>query len=231
MGCTNRPKLMTPPHADLTYEFRLRAEGFECIVGLDEAGRGAWAGPVVAGAVILPLERFDLLNVLAEVNDSKQLTLRQREELLPQIVDVARASGVGHASNTEIDELGIVPATRLAMQRALDALGLEPDCMLTDSMHMPDNALPCTPLVKGDQKSLSIAAASILAKVTRDQFMDELDELFPCYGFREHKGYGTELHRQQLRNFGPCAAHRMTFEPIRDLLANADEQSPPDGKA
>lgn len=217
-ACTRPPHPMVLSRADLTHEFRLKAEGYARIVGLDEAGRGAWAGPVVAGAVILPLERFDLLNVLVDVNDSKLLTPHQRETLVPYIIGIASASGVGHASHTEIDELGIVPATRLAMQRALDALGVDADCLLTDSMPMPDHDLPCTPLIKGDQKSLSIAAASILAKVTRDQFMDQLADVFPKYGFREHKGYGTELHRQLLRNFGPCAAHRMSFAPIRQLI-------------
>jgi ribonuclease HII len=205
--------------ADLRHEFALRQAGFSLIGGLDEAGRGAWAGPVVAGAVILPLDRFDLVHALEGVNDSKQLSPKMRETLLPRIMDVALAAGMGYATHTEIDDFGIVPATRLAMQRALAALSVRPDALLTDAMPLPEIGLPCMPLVKGDQRSLSIAAASIVAKVTRDRFMAELDELFPQYGFRVHKGYGTLLHQQALRHFGPSAIHRLTFAPLRDLLA------------
>jgi ribonuclease HII len=204
--------------ADLQQEYRLREAGFAHVAGLDEVGRGAWAGPVVAGAVILPLDRFDLLSALAGVNDSKQLTAHEREALLPRILAVASATGIGHATHTEIDTLGIVPATRLAMQRALTALAVPPDALLTDMMELPAVDLPCMSLKKGDQRSLSIAAASIVAKVTRDQFMDELDELYPHYGFRVHKGYGTPLHQQALQNFGPCDVHRQSFAPIQALL-------------
>lgn len=193
------------------------------IAGLDEAGRGAWAGPVVAGAVILPLDRFDLAHALAGVNDSKQLSPAMREALLPRITEAAVAVGVGYATHVEIDQCGIVPATRLAMQRALANLSVPPDALLTDAMPMPELHLPCTPLIKGDQRSLSIAAASIVAKVTRDHFMDELDGLFPQYGFLVHKGYGTALHQQTLRRFGPSTVHRMTFAPV---LALRGEHSP-----
>lgn len=204
--------------ADLKHEFALRDAGFSLIAGLDEAGRGAWAGPVVAGAVILPLDRFDLVHALEGVNDSKQLSPELREALLPRIMEVALAVGVGCGTHAEIDQLGIVPATRFAMQRALAALSVRPDGLLTDAMPLPEIGLPCTPLIKGDQRSLSIAAASIVAKVTRDRFMAELDELFPQYGFRIHKGYGTPLHQQALRHFGPSAIHRLTFAPLRALL-------------
>jgi ribonuclease HII len=204
--------------ADLQYEYNLRAQGYHLIAGLDEAGRGAWAGPVVAGAVILPLDRFDLAHALRGVNDSKQLTPAQREDLVPRILEVAVAGGVGHATNQEIDTLGIVPATRLAMQRALACLSIEPDTLLIDSLELPEVPLPFTALIKGDQKSLSIAAASILAKVSRDHFMDELDTEFPNYGFRLHKGYGTALHQHTLRTFGPCNVHRMTFAPVQEML-------------
>jgi len=145
--------------ADLRHEFRLRGQGYVRIAGIDEAGRGAWAGPVVAGAVILPLDRFDLAHVLRGVNDSKQLSPKERDEFLPLITEVAIAVSVGFASNHEIDELGIVPATRLAMQRAIDELPVPPDALLTDAMGLRVN-LPCNSLVKGDQQSLSIAAAS-----------------------------------------------------------------------
>lgn len=209
--------------ADLQFEYHLRAQGYHRIAGLDEAGRGAWAGPVVAGAVILPLERFDLAHVLHGVNDSKQLSPIQRETLVPRILGIAIAGGVGHATNQEIDALGIVPATRLAMMRALAGLHVEPDMLLIDSLELPQNPLPCTALIKGDQKSLSIAAASILAKVARDQFMDELDINYPNYGFRLHKGYGTALHQHTLRTFGPCDVHRMTFAPVQEAVEARDE--------
>lgn len=215
---------------DLRHEYALAGQGFTRIAGLDEAGRGAWAGPVVAGAVILPLDRFDLAHALRGVNDSKQLTPAGREALLPVIVETALAVGLGHATQDEIDALGIVPATRRAMQRALDALTVAPDALLVDGRALLASALPCLALVRGDQQSLSIAAASIVAKVTRDRFMDSLDEVFPQYGFRQHKGYGTPLHQGALRHFGPCAAHRLTFAPLRALpraVAGAGEQSAP----
>lgn len=208
---------------DLTLEFRLREQGFVHVAGLDEAGRGAWAGPVVAGAVILPLDRFDLAYALEGVADSKQLTPEEREAMLPRILDVAIAASVGHASHTEIDQLGIVPATRLAMRRALEALAVAPDALLSDALALPEIHLPCTAIVKGDQRSLSIAAASILAKVTRDQVMIDLDSTFPQYGFAEHKGYGTSLHHQSLLRFGPTDLHRMSFAPLQAILAKRSE--------
>ncbi len=208
---------MIPP-ADLRYEFDLRQQGLHRIAGLDEAGRGAWAGPVAAGAVILPLDRFDLLPTLRGVNDSKQLSPAERENLLPRIMETALAVGFGYATHTEIDQFGIVPATRLAMRRAVEALAVAPDALLTDAMSLPELHLPCLPLIKGDQKSLSIAAASIVAKVIRDQVMDELDERYPQYGFLIHKGYGTALHHKALRIYGPTPIHRTTFAPVRAIL-------------
>lgn len=207
---------MSGERPELTLERDLWARGVRVVAGLDEAGRGAWAGPVVAGAVVLPLDRFDLVRALDGVNDSKQLTPALREAMVPLILDAARATGVGHATHEEIDRLGIVPATRLAMRRALDALAPPPDALLVDAVDLTAFGLPCTPLIRGDQRSLSIAAASILAKVVRDQFMDALDDQFPYYGFREHKGYGTRLHRSALRQFGPCPAHRQSFAPLRE---------------
>ncbi len=203
---------------DLRYEFDLRAKGFALIAGLDEAGRGAWAGPVSAGAVILPLDRADLMQMMDGVTDSKRLSPARREALFPVIIDMALVWSVGFASNAEIDEIGIVPATRLAMCRALDQLAIHPTALLTDSIHVPEVNLPCTPLVKGDQKSLSIAAASILAKVSRDHFMIDLDKTFPAYKFGQHKGYGTVLHQLALNTYGPCPMHRRTFAPVRRAL-------------
>ncbi len=206
------------PEADLQHEFRLREQGFRYIAGLDEAGRGAWAGPVVAGAVILPLERFDLAHALTGVTDSKLLTPARREAMVPRILSTAVATGIGFATCEEIDLIGIVPATKLAMRRALAQLDIVPDALLVDSLQLPEIVLPCRSLVKGDQKSVSIAAASILAKVARDQHLDHLDTLYPQYGFRVHKGYGTPLHRHALDTFGPTAVHRRTFGPVRALL-------------
>lgn len=219
---------MTPhqPTADLRFEFALHAQGYRQIAGLDEVGRGAWAGPVVAGAVILPLDRFDLAATLREVHDSKQLSPRRRKEILPIILQTATGVGIGHATNQEIDAVGIVPATRLAMQRALSHLPEPPDALLTDAICLPDLILPCESLIRGDQRSLSIAAASIVAKVARDQAMADLDDRFPPYGFMEHKGYGTALHRRALAHFGPSPVHRLTFAPVQ--AAAADHDTSPD---
>jgi ribonuclease HII len=210
--------------ADLSHEYALREQGYRYIAGLDEAGRGAWAGPVVAGAVILPLDRFDLAHALEGVNDSKQLTPAQRQRLLPIIMQIAIAVGVGQATREEIDTLGIVPATRLAMQRAIEQLTVQPDALLTDALRLPWSSGPCFPVIKGDQRSLSIAAASIVAKVTRDHHMAQLDTLYPQYGFRLHKGYGTPLHQRMLQQCGPCPEHRTTYAPVRALLPPSQEK-------
>ena len=212
--------------ADLRHEYALYRQGYRHVAGLDEAGRGAWAGPVVAGAVILPLDRFDLAHALAGVNDSKQLTPAERERLLPIIIDMAVAVGVGHATHEEIDLLGIVPATRLAMERAIARLAVAPDVLLTDALRLSFPDLPCVAMTKGDQRSLSIAAASIVAKVTRDHHMDDLDALYPQYGFRYHKGYGTALHQRMLQQFGPCPEHRISYAPVRALLPPVDHEEP-----
>lgn len=213
--------------ADLRHEYALYRQGYRHIAGLDEAGRGAWAGPVVAGAVILPLERFDLAHALAGVNDSKLLSPAARERLLPIILETALAVSVGCATREEIDRLGIVAATRLAMQRAIDQLSVPPDALLTDALRLDLPSLPCQAMTKGDRRSLSIAAASIVAKVTRDQHMVTLDARYPEYGFRQHKGYGTALHRQRLQQCGPCPEHRITYAPVRALLPPGQEGSPP----
>ena len=176
----------------LRFEHRLRKRGFALIAGIDEAGRGAWAGPVVAAAVILPLDRSDLTKALKGVNDSKQLTARQRERWYPVIRSVALAVGVGGAGPEEIDRDGIVPATRAAMERALAMLAVPPDALLIDAVDLRAIVdLPQHSLVRGDSISLSIAAASIVAKVSRDRAMVKLDALYPGYGFWKHKGYGT----------------------------------------
>lgn len=203
--------------AGLTYEHELQLNGYSLIAGLDEAGRGAWAGPVAAAAVVLPLDRDDLLEALVGVTDSKKLSPERREALVPVIKDVALDWGVGRATSTEIDEKGIIAATKLAMERALRKLTVTPDFLLIDAMQLEAHVMPVEQqklIVKGDMQSLSIAAASILAKVHRDDFMVALDEQFPEYGFAGHKGYGTRQHRKRLSSHGPCHAHRHTFKPV-----------------
>jgi ribonuclease HII len=183
------------------------------IAGLDEAGRGALAGPVCVGAVILPDDNSHLSQTLSGVRDSKQLSPRKRELLAPHIKEVALSWGIGLASADEIDALGIVPATRLAAGRALEMLAHFPHFLLTDfRLELPELDIPQTALVKGDARSLSIAAASILAKTTRDDIMRELDSQYLCYGFTRHKGYGTLSHRRQITALGFSPIHRKTFQ-------------------
>jgi len=201
---------------DLSHEFLLWQKGISLIAGLDEAGRGAWAGPVSAAAVILS-PAPDLVERLKGVRDSKQMTARQRTFWAGRIREVALAWGMGFASCQEIDAAGILPATRLAMQRALDQLELAPEYLLLDAVRLPAVDLPQTALIKGDCKVLSIAAASVLAKTERDRLMLSLDNDFPGYGFARHKGYGTAVHRAALESLGPCAQHRMSFKPLAGL--------------
>lgn len=203
--------------ARLTFEEQQLALGYHHIVGIDEAGRGTWAGPVVAGAVCLPLERDDLLTMLRGVRDSKQMTPRQRLRLADTIRTQARAWAVGSASSAEVDEVGIVGATHLAMRRALEAMELKPDFLLLDGFRWEEMRIPQQHLVKGDSLSLSIAAASILAKVWRDAYMTGLDALYPQYAFGTHKGYGTAAHQRALQNYGPTPEHRMSFKPLLTL--------------
>lgn len=201
--------------ASLTFEQTCWQNGSRVIVGLDEAGRGTWAGPVSAGAVCLPLERPDLTTLLQGVRDSKQLSGRRRSQLVETIQNHALAWGVGSASSEEIDQIGIVSATRLAMKRALAMTALQPDFLLLDSIAWKDETIPYLSIIKGDSLSLSIAAASILAKVWRDEHMRELDQQYPEYGFAAHKGYGTPQHQAALRQHGPTPIHRMSFAPLR----------------
>ena len=183
------------------------------IAGMDEAGRGALAGPVCVGAVILPNSDPLLAQTLSGVRDSKQLSPRKRGELAPQIKESVQAWGIGFASAEEIDMLGIVPATRLAAGRALEMLDCFPDFLLTDfRLELPELDIPQAALVKGDQRSLSIAAASILAKTARDDLMRQLDLNHPEYGFSKHKGYGTTFHCQKIRTLGYSPVHRKTFK-------------------
>lgn len=202
------------PRPDLARELALLSAGRGPVAGLDEAGRGALAGPVVAAAVVLPLGRFDLVHQLAEVRDSKQLTARQRERCAQAVLRVAVSCGVGRAEAHEVDTLGLLPATRAAMARALDQLSVRPTHLLIDHLRLPDVPLEQSPVTRGDALVLSIAAASILAKVARDRLLVELDHQYPGYGLARHKGYGTAAHRAALRRLGPSAIHRRSYEPV-----------------
>ena len=180
--------------------------GLRLICGVDEAGRGPLAGPVCAAAVILP-EHLQIPGL----TDSKKLTDKKRRELFPIIQEQALAYGIGLASEQEIDEINILQATFLAMRRALDQLSVRPEIALIDGNRETDFGLPVKTVVRGDSLSANIAAASILAKVTRDNLMVELAKEYPEYGFEIHKGYGTKAHYEALRTYGPCPIHRKTF--------------------
>ena len=197
----------------LVEELALWQAGYARVAGIDEAGRGAWAGPVVAAAVILPAD-LAVAGRLAGVANSKQMTARQRERLYAVIVQEAVAWGVGALSAQEIDAQGISAANRAAMHAAVASLPQPPDFLLIDYFRLPGLATPQRSLPKGDSKVLSIAAASIIAKVTRDRLMIELGARYASYGFERHKGYGTAQHQQALRQLGPCLEHRMSFQPV-----------------
>ena len=200
------------PNPNLKFEKRLWPT-FPFIAGLDEAGRGALAGPVCVGAVILPRGDPRLSSTLGGVRDSKLLPPSTRDLLAPRIKAAASAWSVAYASAEEIDALGIVPATRLAAMRAIELLNRYPDYLLTDfRLEVPELDIPQTAIVKGDRKSLSIAAASILAKTARDEVMRRLERQHPGYGLEKHKGYGTQAHRQALKRMGWSSIHRQTFK-------------------
>jgi len=198
-----------------TDEFELEARrcGYRRIAGLDEAGRGPLAGPVVAAAVVLPT-RCRLIGC----DDSKQLSDSEREALYAMITERAIGIGIGSATEAEIDRLNILEATRLAMRRAVEALSPPPDCLLIDAVSLSGSSIPFRSIIKGDALSLSIAAASIVAKVTRDRLMAEYHRVYPHYNFLSHKGYGTEEHLRQLVAYGPCAIHRRTFAPVAQMI-------------
>jgi ribonuclease HII len=212
----------------LEEELALLAEGYRLIAGLDEVGRGCLAGPVVAAAVVLPLEKLTgafaeapatTSTVFAGLRDSKLMTPAQRERLYAVILQEAVAVGVGSVSAELIDERNILQATRQAMREALLNLPVSPDALLLDALTLPDVPLPQRSLIKGDARCLSIAAASVVAKVTRDRLMCRLHEEFPLYGFARHKGYATSEHLTALRLYGPSPYHRRSFAPVRALVA------------
>ena len=208
------PRAEPPRWPDLAHERELWSCGARRIAGLDEAGRGAWAGPVVAAAVVLPPDRADLLDLLPGVRDSKLMTRRQRERWAASILACALAVGVGETPPEQVDTIGLIAATRAAMRAALQALSFSPDHLLIDHLRLTGVSVPQTPLTHGDARVLSIAAASVIAKVCRDARMRELDALHPGYGFADHKGYGTARHREALAMLGPSPIHRFTYAPI-----------------
>jgi ribonuclease HII len=206
---------LLPKKPNLKYERVLWVGGTAPVAGVDEAGRGALAGPVYAAAAILPQDA-GVAKKLSGVRDSKQMTPAQREEWDEKIRQLAAAWGIGLATPKEIDALGIVPATHLAAERALDNMGVTPRHILFDALELPSLDIEQTSLIKGDQRSLSIACASVLAKVERDKFMLSLAGEYPKYGFAAHKGYGTAAHRRALEDWGPCQIHRFSFAPMRE---------------
>ena len=210
------PNLL-PPAPDLKFESGMWRNGLSKVGGIDEAGRGALAGPVAAGLVIFPPDE-SILDAMAGLRDSKQMTPSLRDKLAATIHEVAQAWSVAFASHEEIDNLGIVPATRLAAARAFEACVCKADHLLLDYLFLPDLDISQTKLVKGDQRSLSIAAASVLAKTTRDALMVELDERYPGYQLSENKGYGTNQHLEALGKLGPSQIHRRSFAPVRLAL-------------
>ncbi len=201
----------------LKKEIALLEQGYRFIAGLDEAGRGAWAGPVVAAAVILPLTRTNLAEVLTGLHDSKKLSQKAREQFFKLIQKTAVAISVGRASPAIVDEMNVVEATRYAMQQALARLNPPPDYLLLDHLSLPAVNLPQEAFPKADTISLSVAAASVIAKVTRDRLMVQLNAEYPGYAFDRHKGYGTTVHRLALTEHGPCPLHRMSYRPLKEM--------------
>ncbi len=215
------PGPIRTPCPTLSRERRLLRRGAVLVAGLDEAGRGAWAGPLSAGAVILPLRLPALREVLCRVRDSKQMTPRQRALAAEAIRSVAVAWSVGSASAAEVDRIGPLRATHLAMLRAVKGLSSVPDHLLIDHLRLPGISLPQTGITHGDALSLSIAAASILAKTWRDEWMVAIDSIYPGYGFARHKGYGTAYHAAGLERLGACPEHRRSYAPIRRVLESS----------
>lgn len=191
---------------DYSIENEYREKGFNIICGVDEAGRGPLAGPVYAAAVILPSDC-----VIEGLNDSKKLTEKKREALFDEIKEKALAYGIASADEKEIDEINILNATFLAMKRAIASLSVKPDLALIDGNQKPHTDIEEVTVIKGDAKSMSIAAASVIAKVSRDRFMLEMAEKYPQYEFARHKGYGTKLHYEKIAQYGVCDIHRRTF--------------------
>ena len=209
------PKLTHPRNPTYAEEAALLDSGYAVVAGVDEVGRGPLAGPVVAGAAILPPHPVG--EWLSLIRDSKQLTHRRRQIALDHMQAESVTLRTGTATAREVDALGIVEATRVAMARAIAALPITPDFLLIDALPLPNVRLPQRAIVKGDAKCLSIAAASIAAKIARDRMMQDADDAFPGYGFAQHKGYGTRQHLSSIERLGACAIHRYTFAPVRHM--------------
>jgi len=200
---------------DLLEEKKIFSQGYEIIGALDEAGRGPLAGPVIAACVIFKAN-FSINKEIEAVNDSKKLSSKKREELFEFIKNNFLEVGVGISDHQTIDRINILQATFLAMKKAIGSLKNKPQFLLVDgSIKIPNCSIPQSAIVRGDEKIFSIAAASIIAKVTRDRIMAEYDKLYPNYGFLKHKGYGTREHLVALKNFGPCPIHRLSFNKVK----------------
>jgi ribonuclease HII len=217
----NMRRASPPPDTpSFVLEDGFRLQGWVAPAGIDEAGRGAWAGPVTAGAVIFPPPSPALLQALQAVRDSKKMSASAREKQATVIHTWAVAYAVGSASAQEVDGMGLLPATRLAMHRAIQALPFAADCLVVDAVSLQaECALPCQSVYFGESWSLSIAAASILAKTSRDAYMTTLAQQYPHYHFEQNKGYGTARHQQALMQFGICPEHRTTYQPVRAVLS------------
>jgi ribonuclease HII len=203
---------------NLDEEDKLKSQGYELIAGIDEVGRGALAGPVVAGAVILPHPAN--LPWLGLVRDSKELTSKKRESLFELINKEAVAVGIGIVPSQVIDSINILKATKLAMMQAVEKLPKQPHFLIIDRVTLSQCPIPQRGITRGDKLCLSIACASIVAKVTRDRMMEEFDQIYPGYGFAQHKGYGTKKHISCLRRLGPSPIHRLYFAPVRNVIAS-----------
>ena len=197
----------------LKYEKELYDKGIELIAGTDEVGRGPLVGPVVAAAVILPKNYH-----LEGLDDSKKLSEKKREKFYDIIMSDAVAVGIGEVGPKKIDEINILEASRLAMKKAIDNLGVKPEHILSDAMKLDNQKVPYTDIIHGDALSISIAAASVIAKVTRDRMMVELDKKYPQYGFAKHKGYPTKLHLEMIRKYGVLDNYRFSYKPVKDIL-------------
>jgi len=198
----------------LRYEESLCAQGYGRIAGVDEVGRGSWAGPVVAAAVILPLHLANINVLLSTVDDSKKLTPEQRQDAFQRIMSIGASVALGWSSQHVVDTDGLGAANQRALQRAVRNLPVAPQALLVDYFRLSECSLAQVCLPRGDGLSLSIAAASIVAKVVRDRWMVTCDRRYPAYGFASHKGYGTRAHREALKRHGPCALHRRSFAPV-----------------
>ncbi|MBQ8327242.1 MAG: ribonuclease HII [Lachnospiraceae bacterium] len=196
---------------EFMYQYEDKYSEYQAICGIDEVGRGPLAGPVVAGAVILPKDHR-----IYELNDSKQLSAKKRDELYERIMSEAVATGIGIVGPERIDEINILQATYEAMTLAINQLSIKPDILLNDAVTIPKVQIHQVPIIKGDAKSASIAAASIIAKVTRDRMMEQYEEIFPQYGFASNKGYGAAVHIEAIKQYGPTPIHRKTF--IKNFL-------------